>query len=98
MTLLKCCVFGTFWNTTLQLRLLLFIKKDGDIDIMIFESYKFEECPKKLQVIKKRGRFTQTATLPNKCYERKLPISSAKFKDLSDLCKNGIISEKSNNF
>ncbi|XP_029343269.1 uncharacterized protein LOC107884503 isoform X2 [Acyrthosiphon pisum] len=61
---------------------------------MIFESYKFEECPKKLHVIKKRGRFAQTPTLPNKCYERKLPISSAKFKDLSDLCKNGIIPEK----
>ena len=61
---------------------------------MIFESYKFEECPKKLQVIKKRGRFVQKPTLPNKCYERKLPISSAKFKDLSDLCNNGIIPEK----
>lgn len=37
---------------------------------------------------------TPNTTLPNKCYERKLPISSTKFKDLSDLCKNGIIPEK----
>lgn len=77
-----------------KLRSLLFIKIDEDVDIMIFESYKFEECPKKLKVIKKRGRFVQKPTLPKKCYERKLPISSAKFKDLSDLCKNGIIPEK----
>lgn len=76
-----------------KLKSLLFTKKGDDVDVLLFQSYKYEEYPKKLQVIKKSGRYLKP-TSPKTCYDGKLPILAAKFKDLSDLCKNGKIPEK----
>ncbi|XP_026804418.1 uncharacterized protein LOC113547996 isoform X2 [Rhopalosiphum maidis] len=97
-TLVSSSFFSNHFKTnegetisTSKLRSVLFQKQNNNIKLLISNSYT-DVCPEKLVILKKRRRNVQKSEIP--CYTEHIGISSAKFNDLTKLCKDGIIPEK----